>query len=153
MLLNSFFVVGSGNWKHKHVGKRLRMAIPHLWNQFDFFFCETLQWSTLLQHSCGTLFWGNPESWKVQNDRKAWVSLYPSIFINQPRSLLQYHSPYQTSIFYHILSYFCIPLFINQKMGLSQNAVPQISRLIIIFPIKIIISEPNLNLFDNTNNI
>ena len=150
MLLNSFFVVGSGNWKHKHVGKRLRMAIPHLWNQFDFFL-----WNASMEHVAATLLWHTflGQSWKVQNDRKAWVSLYPSIFINQPRSLLQYHSPYQTSIFYHILSYFCIPLFINQKMGLSQNAVPQISRLIIIFPIKIIISEPNLNLFDNTNNI
>ena len=48
---------------------------------------------------------------------------------------------------------FLYPLFINQKMGLSQNTVPQISRLIIIFPIKTIILEPNLNLFDNTNNI
>jgi hypothetical protein len=48
---------------------------------------------------------------------------------------------------------FLYPLFINQKMGLSQNTVPQISRLIIIFPIKTIILEPNLNLVDNTNNI
>ena len=111
-------------------------------------------WNASMEHVAATLLWHTffGQSWILKGAKRSKSMGVPvSLYFYQPTTITSTVSfPLSNK---HILSYFCIPLFINQKMGLSQNTVPQISRLIIIFPIKTIILEPNLNLFDNTNNI